>query len=314
MPKPESCSAKPPWYLSCSNLIPRESIKITFIMMSTLVFVASLLSIIIHVLNEKSSKAFSLTVIGLNVTDLILVLYLKLVWISDIILGDTFFISEKTWRSSNTCFTAMFLVLIFTFATQLFITFLSFSRLRLVLNPVETHLKSTKFVLKSILCMSLVAFIISLLIGIGIKLTMDSLPTSLCLPFIDPLNYFIVIKLIVWIVAISQLITSVAVILMHVLLVKALINSQKKINISKSKPGTSNTYIIMQLFIITVSNMICWFPTNIIYITAMFLERYSTNLIIWTTVVAMPINSIINPVVFIIVACRKYLKFRTKTI
>ena len=61
-----------------------------------------------------------------------------------------------------------------------------------------------------------------------------------------------------------------------------------------------------QLIITSTSNIICWFPANVIYLSAMFLSSYSIDLVIWTTVIITPINSIINPSVFIITIIKKF--------
>ena len=49
---------------------------------------------------------------------------------------------------------------------------------------------------------------------------------------------------------------------------------------------------------------------DIIYTAAMFLSTYPIDLIIWTTAVGLPLNSILNPSVFIIISIRKYIKER----
>ena len=58
--------------------------------------------------------------------------------------------------------------------------------------------------------------------------------------------------------------------------------------------------MMFQFIVTSTSNIICWFPTNAIYLSAMFLSAYPINLVIWTTVIVMPINSVINPCVFLL--------------
>ena len=74
----------------------------------------------------------------------------------------------------------------------------------------------------------------------------------------------------------------------------------------------SDSILIIQLVVITVSNIICWFPSNSIYITAMFSSTYPISLLIWTTVIGLPINSLINPLTFIGVLLRQQIKHRKK--
>ena len=184
------------------------------------------------------------------------------------------------------------------------IIFLSLSRLMVVLHPFDTKFKRTSFTVKCLIVLISIPFLISTVATVYLKFIMITLPTSLCLPFVDPLNTSVFIKTVIWVVCITQTLTSIMIIVLHVLLIKALKESRKNIQ-SPSAKSNSNTAIAVQLFFISLSNILCWFPANIIYITAMFLDRYSTDLIIWTTIGVMPINSIINPMVFFIVCLRK---------
>ena len=59
-----------------------------------------------------------------------------------------------------------------------------------------------------------------------------------------------------------------------------------------------NLQVIVHLIVITGSNILCWFPANGIYVATMFLSSYPIDLIIWTSIICLPINFIINPIVF----------------
>ena len=86
---------------------------------------------------------------------------------------------------------------------------------------------------------------------------------------------------------------------MHIILGKTFKESYKNVRKSNAEDD-SHIAIIIQLSVITISNVIYWFPVNGIYIAAMTLSTYPINLIIWSTVIGLPLNSITNPSVFII--------------
>ena len=44
------------------------------------------------------------------------------------------------------------------------------------------------------------------------------------------------------------------------------------------------------------------------YIATMFISKYPVNLIVWTTVTITPVNSVINPCVFVLAAVRALLR------
>ena len=74
----------------------------------------------------------------------------------------------------------------------------------------------------------------------------------------------------------------------------------------------SNFSLILQLILITVSNILCWFSTNSVYVTAMFLNSYPTNLIIFTVITCLPLNSIIIPSVSVSFSVKKMWKKKKK--
>ena len=89
--------------------------------------------------------------------------------------------------------------------------------------------------------------------------------------------------------------------------------SQKTVGQSKSNQD-SDTALVIQLIVITTSNILSWFPANGIYIAAMLLSTYPVDLILWAVVIGMPLSSIINLSMFIIMSQRKYIKSRKSMI
>ena len=76
---------------------------------------------------------------------------------------------------------------------------------------------------------------------------------------------------------------------------------------------TKKSYLplYMQVCLVTSSNVLCWIPSGIIYLVTMSLEKYPINLIIWSAIAITPINSVINPIVFIVANVRSNKKKRT---
>lgn len=305
------CTDDKPWYISCSDLLPTKTMKVFFIFVSILLFVANGISILIHILTRKSNKAFSASVVAINTCDIICGIYLSILWVADLIHKGSFLVKRENWRSSGICFTAYGFVLWFTLLTQLLLFFLSLSRLMVVIYPVDTRFKRTKFTIKTLFLMYISSFLMSAGITLIMKFSYAQLPLSLCSPFIDPTNSIIMTDIVTWIVVMGQIITSFAILVAHVVLVYKMRESAKRVQ--KSKTGDdSDIPLVIQLVIITTSNILCWFPANGIYILAMFLTRYPTDLVIWTTVGSLPINSLINPTVFAITALRKACKSKKK--
>ena len=92
---------------------------------------------------------------------------------------------------------------------------------------------------------------------------------------------------------------------MHFTIIFKLRRSKKNIKNFKMKVN-SDIPLIIQVITITVSNILCWFPANGIYIAAMFPSTYPINLIIWTTLIGIPLNSVINPIIFFVTTVQKF--------
>ncbi len=77
-------------------------------------------------------------------------LYFCAIWMADIHFKETFLLTEELWRSSVGCLGAFHLVFWFSIQIQLALIFLSLSRLMVVIHPLDTRFKRTKFAVNSI--------------------------------------------------------------------------------------------------------------------------------------------------------------------
>ena len=115
------------------------------------------------------------------------------------------------------------------------------------------------------------------------------------------------IKIIVWSSILIQSILSIVIIIIYILLAMSLY-ANKDNYLNQKSTHVSYKSLILQLILITVSNILCWFSTNGIYIMTIILTKYPTQLVIWSTVILMPINSIVNPTIFCLMSLKNYLK------
>ena len=290
------CSARKPWFKSCTNLLPDSKTVICFITISFLIITANVLSIFMHKI--KFNSAFSVTVISLNIKDILCAIYFKIIWISHFYLSDTFAVKEEIWRSGLICFVAFGIILWFTLLTQAHLVFLSLLRLMVAIKPLETNFKDKVLITKWLVIIFTVCFMISTVITVTVKLTSNSLPFHFCFPFIDPTNSIKIIKIITWTAVNTQFVTSIGILVINMVLIYQMLQSPKDIGHSKTNLNTS---MVVQLVLLTICNFLCWFPMNGIYISAMFLSTYPTEMIIWGSLIALPLNSLFNPLLFFII-------------
>ena len=301
-----TCTAFKPWFIACSDILPSFSMKLFYKTISVTIFILNFVSIILQIRSYQSNKSFSLIVISINGNDILCGVYLSYIWIADLSFGDSFKVKEESWRSGILCLTAFTTLLSFTFLTENLLILLSLSRLMVVMHPLNTKFKEPLFIGKLLIILIFISLFFSVLIALIFKSTNDTITISICLPFLDPTDSQLIVKLIVWFTVVTQMASSVGILIMHSLLLFELKQSKNKIQKSKTD---KNLPLVIQLIMITVSNILCWFPTGCIYISAMFSATYPTDLVIWATVFGLPINSLLNPFIFIATTVRKMIKF-----
>ena len=303
-PSNSQCSQSIPWFYSCSDLLPKVTMKISFISMLFLVLITNFVSILICMYFGSSGKIFQTILYAINFTDMTFVIYLFIIWLTDRTNIGNFILYEENWRSNKICFTAFSIITWFTITIQSFLIFASLLRLMIVIHPLETKFKSTQSISN---CLSMI-FIISTCVVLSavfiIKVNMEFVPTSLCLPFVDPTKTRIELKVLTWCLVVSQFLTCFVILFLHVYLVKNLEKSQQFLKFLKNMQF-SDSALFIQLFTLTLSNFICWIPSNIIFISTMFLPKYPMSLVTWTVLGVLPLRSIITPSVFIVMSVKK---------
>ncbi len=207
------CTSSLPWYLSCSNLLPRQSIQIVSKFFSLAVLSLNVLSLVVQIVSFKKkiqTQAASVIALALtNISDAILSLPLLILWTFDLIYKNTFIKSELHWRNSLTCYLIYALFLKFSVFSPACLTFLAFQRLELVRDPITTPYKKSNFVLRrsslifgsSILCSGFTTGLTKL----NTSLLNRGLPTPLCYPFVDPEGAILAVMILMGIAVLLKL-------------------------------------------------------------------------------------------------------------
>ena len=298
----------PPWYISCSDILPGRFIKAIYITISLSTISLNFLSILLQLEEKKGNEIFKISVIGLNLSDSLCGVYLFNMWLSDQIVQSMHIVNEELWKSHLLCFIGHGLIIWFTISNQISLISLSSARFLAIIYPLKVKVKSQEKVMYQICFSHLFAVFISVFLTLVLLFTEKHLPTSLCLPFIDPSGLSLFSKVLSYINVISQSIISGIISSMHTFVIMHVNKTADSMHIQKSL-NNSNKAILFQLVLASASNILCWFPVKIVYISAMFLSVYPIDLVIWTTVVIMPLNSLINPCIFISMKLKQILKY-----
>ncbi len=233
------CTAIFPWHISCADLLPNNATKITFYSISSTLVIANILSVILQKVSflkgfEKTG-AFGTTVACVNVCDVICAVPLLSVWAADLHYLGQFYLHEGDWRSSPLCYFVYATTLAFCFLSPSTLSFLTMSRLMVVLHPIDTHFKETRFVLQYLISIFAVTSCIACGLTILAWFLIGKVPIDLCSPFIDPTDTVAMTKILIWTVSVVQLSAAIFIIIAYIILVKSLQSSQQEIQHSVSK-------------------------------------------------------------------------------
>ncbi len=300
------CTAKLPWYLSCENILPQVALKVTYLSFAVMIFVVNVISIVWQTQLQESSKTSVLTIITINCNDFLCGVYLGGIAAADLSIGNNFLFQEKNWKSGVLCFSEVCIVLSFTIFSSMILVFLAKSRLEIVKTPVDTEFKKISFVTKWISGLAISSMFLAVSLTLILKFTSGSVPINLCLPFVDPTNSVAVVKVIIYLCSLLQFSASTSIVILHVQLIHKYLQSQKTLEGMKSG-NHSSVPLVVQLILLSFSCIFCWIPTTSVYLSAMFLDKYPTEMVIWILVASMPVNSYLNPIIFSVYALRNFL-------
>ncbi len=257
------------------------------------------------------AKPFTILIASNNVNDILPGVYFTVIWASNVALKGLFAAHESFWRRGTSCVASYAIVLFHSVSAQIFLLLLSFSRLRVVVEPMTSKFKDAKYVRRclgksSIFLMSIFLVFVGSFHG---TLVEEGVPYLLCFPFIDPKNAALSTRFLIWFVFVTQTLTSLTILVFHVLLVYNVQKSHS--SAQKSASGhQSSLSLKLQLMFISMATLLCWLPTNIVYLLPLFLSHYPKEVVTWSTVSSYPINSYFVPILFSIVAIKGSLKHR----
>ncbi len=289
------CEDNRPWYKSCSSILPEKTMFVTFIVMSLSNLCLNFISVLLQIYFEKHDTSYGRTVVSINLTDLCWALYLSIMWISDQDLRDLFVLTEPQWLSGEICFLSFFLISFHSVLNPILLLLLAMSRLNVTLKPLESKFKVHAFATGIIKKSFSVVFLVCASTTAVSKHVLGSLPFSLCIPYVDPIGKYFLLKSLTCVFAAFQTGVCVAVLFAHVQLMFALNTGDVSLGRRQAKLTAS---VITQLTVLSLSNMVSWIPSNTIFLCSLFAPKFSTRLVIWTTALLLPSSSIVHPVVF----------------
>ena len=297
-PKGTQCIETPPWYISCSNLLPNMKVRFLFSIISFIILAGNSLCFLKNItiiMKRHKGELYSIIICATNAGDSLWGGYLCIVWVGDLQYGREFIVNEMKWRNGVLCSLAFMFILMFSLVMPYLLSLLSFARYMVVVYPMESKFRSARFVCNSVCAGAGFSLLITFLFVIYLKFK-QIIPTYLCSPFIDPSNSIAEIKFVTIGVAVLQMLTFCFIIIIYFQLLRFVLKLKQEMLVESKLMSRG---LVMQILLVTASNLAGWFPSSLIFLISLLKSKYPVDLLIWTTIAVMPINSIINPLIFI---------------
>ncbi len=298
IPSNVHCSTQNLQGSSCPHLLQTVSVKITFYCISFVVFSLNVASIAL-LKHLSAKKAYLLTTLSVNIVDLLCSFPLIIIWIADIVLRDNHLLQAEKWTSSAACFASYFLSSLFAILSPPTLCLLSLSRLMIVVHPVDTKFKETHFVMKNAARLFALGLFLSASLTAITSFLFQNLPSELCSPFIDPAGTNFVVLAFTCLCSVVQSGALVSILVMYTKIFLKLHRSKEALKESVSKMQ-SNGHLFAQLVITASSDIVCWLPSNTIYLVCLLTKACAPGLPVWATIALATINSVMDPLMFLI--------------
>ncbi len=306
------CSEAMPWFANCRALLS-QLLTIVFCSICSVIIILNISSIITvssvtenrQMMNSKT-KGFRNFVLSISFSNTLFAISLCTIWISNLVFKDEFMFVEKWWRTGAWCYATFFSSLSFALLNPLLLFILSYSRYHVVVFPLNSWFRNPVCVRKYLLVSTSVCFAFGLVFTILTRLLSadGGVPFSLCLPFADTTKNMATTDVVVWTVAIFNIVVAFLIATVSIKTFLALLKSQTVMAESKSRK-LSWIGVAVQLVAFTVSNMLCGVPSSITHVICTFLDQYPIEVLSWVHITVSSLNSILIPLVFIITTLRK---------
>ncbi len=282
------CLGDTPWYDTCSRLLSTKTIQIC---MSCL-FLANtggnfLLFLWCYFAGFKTGKPKPYYIItGSVVAALSLCsIYLASMMGADHNLGDKFVFNRNIWRNSLLCKTCFWVILASELLIPSLFSLLSFARLRVVSNPLDSQFKSGPFVLSRVLIVALLCFLLSTFVVSFGRLKFS---TVFCIPMDDPSKESLPLKMITIVTSLGKVTVVVFSSGCLWLLYSSLNQSFKAVGLDKKKRRT--TTVLLRFGLATLCQSFSWLPPSTVFLVLFHLTTYPLNLPLWTLLFAIFMN------------------------
>ncbi|XP_062583978.1 G-protein coupled receptor GRL101-like [Saccostrea cucullata] len=289
---------------SCNDLIDIPLLSIAIWYMALLAVCGNLFGTChkLLLLNKKSSlcKPFDILSINLGFADFLMGVYLYIIAGANLKFSDRYGFEDFLWRNSPLCTFAGILATLSSEASALFVLFITIDRILAIPFPFSLLNKKIKIAKIISMLVWMISFLLSLLPLFGIEYFKDYYSGSgVCISL--PLS---VLRKPGWEYSMVLFVGAnfaifIIVLLGQMLIFMDVVRFEKKGNRQSFSPKRTEINIAKSLMAVAVTDVLCWVTIGTIgFLTFMGID-VTNKVYAWVIVVILPINSALNPLIYL---------------
>ncbi len=296
-----TCTAKPLWPSSCDVLLSGVGLKVASWLLGILIILFNFMSIMYAVVMwHKTSKlkSYSKYVILINSCDITVGLYMLTLAVKDAILAHQYVESDIVWRSSVECHAIAFTSLWSLLMEALFLLTMSIIRFRIVKDPFTKPQRKNSARTVVVVLPLLFAVLISVAITLRHKVEkMQKLSSPLCL-IVGKTDHSLTQTVVTVIVPVFLMIILLVTFAFYMKLLSLNRSKELEVVLNKEKRQERKKAMTKSVVLVGITNALCWIPVSVFYLVSVFLSHFPVVLMYWITLVVLPINPVVNPIIF----------------
>ena len=176
-------------------------------------------------------------------------------------------------------------------------TLISVSRFIAVRYPFSSHFKKKLYLIRYLFVgfLSNISFCVGVFLLYSMVELRQEMPSSTCLFLGGTLNSK-TIKGFTIFIALLQFSSCISISVLYSYIIKVY-----SISVVRGSHGKAEQQVLSQALLVTLTNVISWLPSGIIYLISVTMEAYPISLLTWNAVLINPVNSLVNPSIFCII-------------
>ncbi|CAG2192079.1 unnamed protein product [Mytilus edulis] len=294
----ENCFPKMDEFSSCSNLMRNGVLRVCLWVIAINALIGNIGVIIYRIINKNKTLYMAnwLFIMNLGVSDMLMGVYLGIIAVADMYYSGNYILHDREWRDSLVCKFAGILAAISCEASVNFIMLTTLDCYLMVIFPFgERRITYKTAKVSTLACwISIIIMAVFPISNTSYFSTMFYSKTAVCLalPFSRQ-------KVSGWeyATAIFVFYNSIAFIVIAWCQF-SIFNAAKSINRIMAKKTKQDLKMARRLFLIVLTDFLCWFPVGIMGVLAMTGQVFPSEVYSWVAVFVMPINAALNPFLY----------------